>query len=174
MRITVVQGDITVQDVGAVVNAANSTLMGGGGVDAAIHQAAGPELLEHCQQLRETSWPEGLPSGETAITPAGELPARYVIHTVGPNRHAGQTDPAVLEACFRNSLSLAAEYGLDSVAFPAIGAGVYGWDAGDVARSAARVLEEDQEYQGLKEVRFVLFDAKTAEIFQNVVGGLQP
>lgn len=170
MRVVVVQGDITVEEVDAVVNAANSSLLGGGGVDGAIHRAAGPELLKHCKQVRESLWPDGLPPGEAAITPGGELPCRYVIHTVGPNRRAGQNDPAVLEACFRNSLALADEHGVESLAFPAVGAGVYGWEAEEVARAAARVLQEDRGTSDVEQTRFVLFDEDTTGVFDQVLG----
>lgn len=144
MRIEAVLGDITTQDVDAVVNAANSSLMGGGGVDGAIHRAAGPELLAACRELRRTSHPGGLPVGEAVATPGFDLPARWVIHTVGPNRHAGQTDPALLRAAFDSSLELAVSLGCRSVAVPAVSAGVYGWDRHEVARQAvasARALD---------------------------------
>lgn len=170
MKITVVDGDITVHEVDVVVNAANSSLLGGGGVDGAIHQAAGPELLQHCRQLRESTWPDGLPPGKAVITPGYELPAQYVIHTVGPNRHAGQTDSSVLESCFRNSLRLAQQHGVESVAFPAIGAGIYGWEAEEVAQAARRVLDESWSDSGISEVRFVLFNTKVSRAFQAVLG----
>ncbi|GAB3055080.1 O-acetyl-ADP-ribose deacetylase [Sediminivirga luteola] len=169
MRITVVQGDITEQDVDAIVNAANSTLLGGGGVDGAIHAAAGPKLLRECRELREAEYPDGLPTGQAAVTPAGKLPADHVIHTVGPNRHAGQTDPALLASCFRESLNRAVQVGDQTVAFPAVGAGAYGWDAEEVARVARSVLGEAHDgWSDLDEVRFVLHDAGTTEVFRNV------
>ncbi|MDR0416113.1 MAG: macro domain-containing protein, partial [Propionibacteriaceae bacterium] len=127
MQIDIVLGDITAETTDAIVNAANSSLLGGGGVDGAIHAAAGPDLLAECQRLRQTSLPDGLPVGQAVATGAGRLPCRWVIHTVGPNAHRGQRDPALLEACFGNSLRLAAELGAASVAFPAVSAGVYGW-----------------------------------------------
>ena len=102
--IEAVQGDITTEVVDAIVNAANSSLLGGGGVDGAIHRAAGPRLLERCRELRHTTYPHGLPVGKAVATGAGNLPARWVIHTVGPNRHVGQTDPALLASCFTTSL----------------------------------------------------------------------
>ena len=136
MRIEAVQGDITTQDVDAVVNAANSTLLGGGGVDGAIHAAAGPALLDACRAVRRTSLPDGLPVGDAVATPGFLLPARWVVHTVGPNRHRGQDDPEVLARCFRRSLDVAAEVGAASVAFPAVSAGAYGWAVDDVARVA--------------------------------------
>lgn len=153
------------EDVDAVVNAANSTLMGGGGVDGAIHRAAGPELLEECRRVRAGQWPDGLPVGEAVATGAGRMAARWVIHTVGPNRHRGHTDPALLASCFRRCLEVAQEVGARSVAFPAISAGIYGWDAGQVADVAVTTVRETAAaVPGVEEVRFVLFsDAILAE-----------
>src|SRR5690625_2724452 len=136
MRIEAVQGDITRQDVDAVVNAANSSLLGGGGVDGAIHRAAGPRLLEECMELRRGELPDGLPVGQAVPTAGHDLPAEWVIHTVGPNRNRGETDPVLLSACFTSSLDVADDVGARTVAFPAVGAGVYGWDAAEVARVA--------------------------------------
>ena len=136
MRIEAVAGDITRQHVDAVVNAANSALLGGGGVDGAIHAAAGPRLLEECRRLRRTTYPQGLPVGDAVATPGYDLPACWVIHTVGPNRHRGQTDPELLASCFRRSLDVAAELPARSVAFPAVSAGVYGWPVEEVAAVA--------------------------------------
>jgi O-acetyl-ADP-ribose deacetylase (regulator of RNase III) len=167
VRIETVLGDITTERVDAVVNAANSALLGGGGVDGAIHAAAGPDLLAACRELRRTVLPDGLPVGEAVATGAGRLPARWVVHTVGPNRHAGQTDPALLRSCFTRSLDTAAEAGARTVAFPAVGAGVYGWAADDVAAhavaavqgwAAARPGEVDL-------VRFVLFSPRVLDAF---------
>src|ERR687886_2054183 len=140
MRIELVVGDITSQQVDAVVNAANSALLGGGGVDGAIHAAAGPALLEECRRLRRTTHPQGLGVGEAVATPGYDLPARWVIHTVGPNRHRGQTDPDLLASCFRRSLDVAAGLGARSVAFPAVSAGAYGWPVDDVARIAVTAV----------------------------------
>ncbi len=166
MRITVTEDDITAQDVDAIVNAANSSLLGGGGVDGAIHAAAGPELLASCRELRDHDWPEGLPAGSAAVTPAGRLPAGHVIHTVGPNRNAGQNDPAVLESCFRQSMEAAVSVGARTIAFPAIGAGVYGWEASEVAAAARRVFStENPAWSGVEEVRFVLFSSTALEAF---------
>ncbi|UKJ62875.1 O-acetyl-ADP-ribose deacetylase [Cellulosimicrobium cellulans] len=128
--------DITTLTVDAIVNAANSSLLGGGGVDGAIHAAAGPGLLEECRRLRRTILPDGLPVGDAVATGAYDLPARWVVHTVGPNRHRGQTDPALLASCFTRSLDVAADLGAATVALPAVSAGVYGWDVDDVARVA--------------------------------------
>src|SRR5882672_6666139 len=118
-RVTVVVGDITKQDVEAIVNAANQSLLGGGGVDGAIHRAGGPTILEECREIRRTLYPKGLPTGEAVITQAGELPAKYVIHTVGPvyGTHRGR-ESELLAACYRNSLLLATQYSLSSLAFP--------------------------------------------------------
>lgn len=142
MLIEIVRGDITEQKVDAIVNAANPSLLGGGGVDDAIHVAAGPSLLAECRQLRATSHPDGLASGLALATGAGNLPARWVIHTPGPNRHVGQVNPKTLEKCFSNSLYVASRLGATSIAFPAIGAGSYGWSPEDVASIAARTIHE--------------------------------
>lgn len=136
MGIEAVLGDITLQEVDAVVNAANSSLLGGGGVDGAIHRAAGPRLLEACRSLRATRLPDGLPVGQAVATPGFDLPATWVIHTVGPNRYAGQSDPALLRSAFDTSLETAQGLGCSSVALPAVSAGAYGWDAEVVARTA--------------------------------------
>lgn len=160
MRIEAVGGDITTQRVDVVVNAANSALLGGGGVDGAIHAAAGPALLAECRELRRTSLPGGLPVGEAVATGAGDLPARWVVHTVGPNRRAGQTDPALLASCFTRSLDVAAGLGATSVAFPAVSAGVYGWDVREVARvavAAVRAWSAAHDDAPVALVRFVLF-----------------
>ncbi|WP_284979125.1 O-acetyl-ADP-ribose deacetylase [Arthrobacter sp. fls2-241-R2A-200] len=175
MRIELLQGDITKRDVDVIVNAANSSLLGGGGVDGAIHSAAGPELLAACRELRRTELPAGLPVGSAVATPAFRLPARWVVHTVGPNRHAGQTDPAVLASCFVESLRAASGLGARSIAFPAISAGIYGWDAEQVARIAfdavtsfgspsAAAMSGSQ----LDVVEFVLFSERTAAAFRAV------
>jgi O-acetyl-ADP-ribose deacetylase (regulator of RNase III) len=159
-----VLGDITTQQVDAIVNAANSQLLGGGGVDGAIHAAAGPTLLQECRRVRASRWHDGLPVGEAVATGAGALPARWVIHTVGPNRHRGQTDPALLASAFRRSLEVAGEVGARSVAFPAISAGVYGWDAEVVAETAVRTLR-DTPSGPVQHIRFVLFSARLHEVF---------
>lgn len=174
MRIELVQGDITTRAVDAIVNAANSSLLGGGGVDGAIHRAAGPGLLEACREIRRTELPDGLPVGAAVATPGFELPARWVIHTVGPNRHAGQTDPALLAACFRESLRVAASLGAASVAFPAVSAGVYGWDARQVAETAFDAVSSyaaSEPESGIEVVEFVLFSAGMVEVFRKVREG---
>ncbi|WP_300342927.1 O-acetyl-ADP-ribose deacetylase [Nesterenkonia sp.] len=170
-RITVVQGDITAQQVDAVVNAANSSLLGGGGVDGAIHRAAGPELLEECRRLRRTQLPDGLPAGRAVRTGAGRLPARWVIHTVAPNRRAGEHDAGVLRSCFATSLQQARDAGAKTIAFPAIGAGVYGWDPHQVAEAAAAALQQDPALrEHFEEIRFVTFNATATQAFSRRFG----
>ena len=169
--IEIIHGDLTTQAADAIVNAANSSLLGGGGVDGAIHRAAGPGLLAECRAVRRERLPGGLPAGEAVATGAYNLPARWVIHTVGPNRHAGETDPEVLRRCFSASLGVAEEVGATSVAFPAIGGGVYGWDMATVAREGLAAARGDGEgLSGIRVIRFVLFSedaravwAETAE-----------
>ncbi len=168
MNISAELGDITTVDVDAVVNAANSSLLGGGGVDGAIHRAAGPELLAACRRLRASSHRDGLPVGEAVATPGFALPARWVIHTVGPNRHAGQTNPDLLASCFRRSLDVAEELGVASLAVPAVGAGVYGWAAEDVASIAAASVNDwlaGRPDAVVQRVRFVLFNVPLLEAF---------
>lgn len=160
MEIQTVRGDITREAVDVVVNAANKALLGGGGVDGAIHAAAGPALLAECLELRRTVLPAGLPVGDAVATGAGALPARWVVHTVGPNRHAGQSDPALLASCFTRSLDVAAELGARSVAFPAVSAGVYGWAVDEVARIAVEAVRgwgAARPDRPVELVRFVLF-----------------
>ena len=168
MRLEVVAGDITVQRVDAVVNAANAALLGGGGVDGAIHAAAGPTLLAECRRLRRTTLPDGLGVGQAVATGAGRLPARWVIHTVGPNRHRGQTDPASLASCFTESLRVAAGLGAVSLAFPAVSAGVYGWDVREVATvavGAVRGVDAAGTAPSVQLVRFVLSGPAAREAF---------
>jgi O-acetyl-ADP-ribose deacetylase len=166
-RVQVVVGDITKQDVEAIVNAANSSLLGGGGVDGAIHRAGGPEILEECREIRRTRFPEGLPTGEAVITTGGKLSALYVIHTVGPifGEHRGK-EAELLANCYHNSLTLAVEKNLTSVAFPAISTGVYGYPLDQAAEVSSRTIENflatDRQ---LKEVRLVFFQARDAEVF---------
>lgn len=161
------KGDITLQSVDAVVNAANSSLLGGGGVDGAIHRAAGPGLLAACRELRRTSLPDGLPVGEAVATGGFELPARWVIHTVGPNRYAGQTDPELLRSCFMSSLNVARDIGAATVAFPAVSAGVYGWEPDEVARVAWEAATDwTGANEGLELIRFVLFNDALLDAFE--------
>ncbi|MCL2092291.1 MAG: O-acetyl-ADP-ribose deacetylase [Micrococcales bacterium] len=164
MQITAERGDLTSVAVDAIVNAANPTLLGGGGVDGAIHAAAGPKLLEACRRLRRTDLPDGLPPGQAVATAGFDLPARWVIHTVGPSWNRGQRDPAVLASCFTTSLDVAADLGATSVAFPAISAGAYGWDVDVVARTAVAAVR-DWQGRGVTEVRFVLFTASALAAF---------
>ncbi len=165
--IEAVRGDLTTEQVDAIVNAANSSLLGGGGVDGAIHAAAGPALLRECRELRRTSLPSGLDVGDAVATGAGNLPCRWVVHTVGPNRHAGQTDPALLASCFARSLAVARDVGARTLAFPAVSAGVYGWDVEEVARVAVRtVRKECAAHDGIDLVRFVLFSDRALGAFE--------
>ncbi|XVX19606.1 O-acetyl-ADP-ribose deacetylase [Actinomycetota bacterium] len=167
-----VRGDITTQRVDAIVNAANSSLNGGGGVDGAIHRAAGPRLLEECRGLRATKLPDGLPVGQAVATGPGHLPCHFVIHTVGPNRHAGQTDPRDLASCFTSSLAVARKVRARSVAFPAVSAGIYGWPGGDVARIAVEAVRADvDQHEGIDLVRFVLFSDDMLELFSAELTG---
>jgi O-acetyl-ADP-ribose deacetylase len=160
-----VLGDITTQQVDAIVNAANAALLGGGGVDGAIHRAAGPALLEECREVRRTAYPHGLPVGAAVTTGAGRLPARWVIHTVGPNRHAGETDPGLLAACYASCLAQAVAVGARSLAFPAVSAGAYGWSPGDVAEVAVSAVRASPHLERLELVRFVLFGRATLDAF---------
>jgi O-acetyl-ADP-ribose deacetylase (regulator of RNase III) len=163
-RITVVRGDITEQDVDAVVNAANSSLMGGGGVDGAIHRRGGPAILEECKRLRAERYPGGLPTGEAVATTAGDLPARWVIHTVGPVYAKSEDRSGLLASCHTASLRVADQLGAGTVAFPAISTGVYGYpleEAAPVAVGAVRGA-----VTGVREVRFVLFDETAYRAFE--------
>jgi O-acetyl-ADP-ribose deacetylase len=162
--IEIVQGDITRESVDAIVNAANSSLLGGGGVDGAIHRVGGPEILAECRRARDELWPDGLPTGLAIATTAGALSATWVIHTVGPVYAAADDPPALLASCHRESLRVADEIGARRVAFPAISCGVYGYpvdEAAPIAVSTVRSAATDVEL-----VRFVLFDAATFATFQ--------
>lgn len=162
--ITLVEGDITRERVDAIVNAANSTLMGGGGVDGAIHRAGGPAILDACREIRRTRYPDGLPTGEAVATPAGRLPARWVIHTVGPV-YAEERDPAgLLRRCHVSALRVADEIGARTVAFPAISTGVYGYPVGEAARVAIGAVRGAATQ--VEEVRFVLFGAAAYAAFE--------
>lgn len=164
MSVDAILGDLTVEPADALVNAANASLLGGGGVDGALHAAAGPELLAECRRVRAGQYPDGLPVGHSVATGAGLLPARWVIHTVGPNRNAGQTDESLLAACYTTSLDVACGLGARTVAFPAVGAGVYGWDAATAARVAVdAVLAHPRT--GIERVRFVLFSPRLLQSF---------
>lgn len=166
--LTLVQGDITDQRVDAVVNAANSSLLGGGGVDGAIHRRGGPEILAECRGLRTTRYPEGLPTGQAVATTAGRLDARWVIHTVGPVYSRTVDRSALLASCYRESLRVAAELGAVSVAFPAVSTGVYGWPLDDGARIAVRTVRAAAG-PPVEEVRFVLFDDTAYRAFEEAL-----
>lgn len=140
MAVAIVQGDITTLDVDVVVNAANSGLLGGGGVDGAIHAAGGPAILAECQEVRRSQFPDGLPTGQAVATTAGDLPARWVVHTVGPVWSESEDRSDLLLDCYENSLRLVRDLGASSVAFPLISAGVYGWPLADAARIAVSVV----------------------------------
>jgi O-acetyl-ADP-ribose deacetylase (regulator of RNase III) len=162
--ITLVQGDITEQEVDAVVNAANSSLLGGGGVDGAIHRRGGPAILEACRALRAGPLPDGLPAGQAVATTAGNLPARWVIHTVGPVYSAGQDRSDVLASAYRESLRVAEDLGAETMAFPAVSAGVYGWPLDDAARIALQTAQAHVPLS-VREVRFVLFSRESYDAF---------
>jgi O-acetyl-ADP-ribose deacetylase (regulator of RNase III) len=168
-RITVVQGDITGQQVDAIVNAANEALRGGGGVDGAIHRAAGPELLEECIRIG------GCPTGEARITKGYRLPARHVIHTVGPVWHGGgRGEPEKLAACYRNALRLAVENGARTVAFPGISTGVYGYPLEAATRVAMTTVREClDEMPAIEEVRFVTFGDQATRTAQRLLAELE-
>ena len=166
-RVSVLVGDITQQRVAAVVNAANATLLGGGGVDGAIHRAGGPDILAACQELRRSRYPDGLPTGEAVLTTAGRMLARQVIHTVGPvYRAAGERAADLLAACYRNSLSLAVRHSLTTLAFPAISTGVYGYPREEAAAVASRAMAEFLAADAaITAVRLVFFAQPDADIF---------
>lgn len=166
-RVVVKIGDITKEQVDAIVNAANGTLMGGGGVDGAIHRAGGPEILQECKKIRETEFPEGLPTGQSVITTAGRMPAKHVIHTVGPVYGKGGPEKAeFLTSCYRNSLALAVEHGLKTIAFPAISTGIYGYPSNEAAAVSSKAIEEFLRLHApLDEVRLVFFSPSDLEAF---------
>ncbi|WP_327108749.1 O-acetyl-ADP-ribose deacetylase [Nonomuraea glycinis] len=164
MHITLVRGDITEQQVDAVVNAANSSLMGGGGVDGAIHRRGGPEILQACRDLRAARYGKGLPTGQAVATTAGRLPARWVVHTVGPVHSTTEDRSHLLASCYRESLRVASSLGAATVAFPAISTGIYGWPLDDGARVALRTVRAAGTL--VEEVRFVLFDEPAYAAFQ--------
>ncbi|TRO60976.1 MULTISPECIES: O-acetyl-ADP-ribose deacetylase [unclassified Streptomyces] len=158
-----VQGDITRQSVDAIVNAANSSLLGGGGVDGAIHRRGGPEILAECRKLRAGHYGKGLRTGQAVATPAGKLDARWVIHTVGPVFSRSEDRSELLASCYRESLRVADELGARTVAFPAVSAGIYGWPMDDAARIAVGTVRDTGT--AVTEVRFVLFDERAYEAF---------
>ncbi len=173
LHMSLVRGDITEQDVDVVVNAANSTLLGGGGVDGAIHRRGGPAILAECRRLRESRFPGGLPTGQAVATTAGDLPARWVVHTVGPVYSSGDDRSHLLVSAYRESLRVAEELAVGTVAFPAVSAGVYGWPIDDAARIAVRTVAAHRPGT-VQEVRFVLFNAETYAAFERALAESSP
>ena len=173
-KVCLVQGDITEMETDAVVNAANSSLMGGGGVDGAIHRRGGPSLLEQCKRLRAREWPGGLPTGKAAVTTGGNLKAKYVIHTVGPVWRGGtQREPELLAEAYRNSLKLAVSKGLKTVAFPSISTGAYGYPIEQASRIALATVKDFLESEdNLDRVVFVLFSREDLEAYMDAGKGV--
>ena len=167
MRIEVIRGDITEQQVDAIVNAANSSLLGGGGVDGAIHRRGGPAILAECQDLRASRYPEGLPTGQAVATTAGRLPARWVIHTVGPVYAKGTDRSPLLRDCYRNTLRVADELGAETVAYPLISAGIYGWPAEDAVRQALDTLRGTDT--AVDSATLVLFDEEKRALAERLL-----
>ena len=166
-RVIVKVGDITDEDTDAIVNAANGSLLGGGGVDGAIHRRGGPKILEECREIRRKEYPNGLPTGQAVATSGGDLAARYVIHTVGPiyGQNNGHDAPLLAE-CYRNSLQLAADLELISIAFPAISTGIYGYppeEAADVSSTAIRAFLDREA--SITQIRLVFFSRQSADVF---------
>ncbi len=170
-RLILVKGDITEQDTDAIVNAANPSLMGGGGVDGAIHRKGGPKILEECKKIRETKYPNGLPTGEAVITTGGNLKAKYVIHTVGPIWKGGSYNEAqLLEKAYKNSLRLAIENGLKTISFPSISTGAYGYPIEKASRVALNTIKNFLEKENkIEEVRIVLFTEKDFKIYEEAL-----
>ena len=170
-RVNAIQADITTLEVDAIVNAANERMLGGGGVDGAIHRAAGPELLEACRQVPEVRPGVRCPTGEARITPGFRLPAKHVIHTVGPVWRGGSAgEPELLESCYRSSLELAVAHGAHSIAFPAISCGVYGYPIRQAAAMAVGELKKfPADDPGLEQVLLVAFDLAVFEAIRDVL-----
>jgi len=168
-KICLGQGDITDMDTDAIVNAANASLMGGGGVDGTIHRRGGPKILEECKCLRAREWPVGLPTGKAAMTTGGNLKAKYVIHTVGPIWHGGtQKEPELLTDAYRNSLKLAVSKGLKTIAFPSISTGAYGYPIEKASRIALATVKDFLEKEdNLDKVMFVLFSRDDLEVYKD-------
>jgi len=166
-RVAVTVGDITTESVDAIVNAANGSLMGGGGVDGAIHRVGGPAIKAACAEIRRTQFPQGLPTGEAVITTAGNLPSKHVIHTVGPVYGSGGADKAdLLAACYFNSLGMAVAHQLKSIAFPAISTGIYGYPMAEAAAVSSRTIEQLLSVdESITLVKLVFFAASDAEVF---------
>ena len=171
-RILIKTGDITQENVCAIVNAANSSLLGGGGVDGAIHRAGGPEILEACKKVRKEQYPDGLPTGEAVATNGGNLPAKYVIHTVGPIYHqCGESCAELLASCYKNALNVAVELGCKEVAFPAISTGVYGYPKEKAACIAYNVAKDFiKEKNGMK-ITFIFHSNKDKTLFVQTTEG---
>lgn len=168
-KVCAVVGDITQQKVDAVVNAANRELKGGSGVNGAIHKAGGPEIYRFCEQLRATRYPDGLPTGQSAMTPGGKLPAKWIIHTVGPKygQHGGK-EAELLASCYQTALELAEEHGLKSIAFPAISTGVYGYPAEEAAKVAWQAIQDIlPKLKLVKEIRMVFFDERAKRTWED-------
>ncbi|MFJ6852137.1 O-acetyl-ADP-ribose deacetylase [Streptomyces sp. NPDC091271] len=166
--ITLVRGDITEQHADVLVNAANSSLLGGGGVDGAIHRRGGSEILAACRDLRASHYGKGLPTGQAVATTAGRLHAEHVVHTVGPVWSSAEDRSALLASCYRESLRVASELGARTIAFPAVSTGIYGWPLDDGARIAVRTVREST-LSPVTEVRFVLFDEEAYARFDQVL-----
>ena len=166
-RVIVKVGDITKENIDAIVNAANSSLMGGGGVDGAIHRAGGQSILRECKSLRDSTYPDGLPIGQAVATTAGLLPANYVIHTVGPVWHGGKSsEEKLLSDCYTNSLKVAVEKDCTSIAFPAVSTGVYGFPKDKAAVVASEAVKDFlQGNYAIKKVIFIFFSDSDAELF---------
>ena len=166
-KIKVKRGDITTEKVDAVVNAANSTLLGGGGVDGAIHRRGGSAILEECREIRKTRYPDGLPAGEAVMTTGGEMPAKYVIHTVGPIWHGGKKgEEEKLKDCYLNSLKVAVDNQCKTIAFPAISTGVYGYPRELAAKVSSKAAKDFlEEHKEIEKVIFVFFSEDDMEIF---------
>ncbi len=162
MQLELVRGDITAQLVDAIVNAANSSLLGGGGVDGAIHRAGGAEILRECREIRRSGWPDGLPTGRAVATTAGRLPARWVIHTVGPVFSRSNDRSALLRSAYTESLAVADQLGALTIAFPLISAGVYGWPKDDAIRQAVQALTV--AHTDVQRATLVLYDQSTLEL----------
>ncbi len=167
-RIVLLEGDITEQHVDVIVNAANSTLLGGGGVDGAIHRRGGPAILEECRRIRASDWPDGLPTGRAVATTGGDLPARWVIHTVGPIYAKHEDRSELLASCHTESLRVAEDLGAETIAFPAISTGAYGYPLDEAARVATDAVRSAET---VREVRFVLFGRDAYAAFERALGG---
>jgi O-acetyl-ADP-ribose deacetylase (regulator of RNase III) len=168
IMLTTLVGDITQQKVDAVVNAANRELTGGSGVNGAIHKSGGAEIYRFCEELRATKYPDGLPAGQSAITPGGKLPAKWIIHTVGPKyaQHDGK-EAELLASCYRTALELAESHKLESIAFPAISTGVYGYPPDEAAKVVSQAVQSSlQGLKSIQEIRFVFFSERELKIFK--------